>query len=136
MIDRFTDLAANERTFLAWVRTAVAIIAFGFLVEKFELFLHYLARVRLDDGSAAIKAPKSEQIDAAQTVGLLLIGVGIVMIAVAAIRFLTLRRRIRSEERIDAVPVAMDIFLSILLVLIICFLVIYFIHTFGHMIVR
>jgi putative membrane protein len=31
--------AANERTFLAWVRTAIAVMAFGFLVEKFDLFL-------------------------------------------------------------------------------------------------
>jgi inner membrane protein YidH len=39
MIERYTDHAANERTFLAWVRTAIAIMAFGFVVEKFDLFL-------------------------------------------------------------------------------------------------
>jgi putative membrane protein len=33
---------ANERTFLAWLRTSVAIIAFGFVVERFSLFLRYL----------------------------------------------------------------------------------------------
>jgi putative membrane protein len=38
MIERYTDHAANERTFLAWVRTSIAIMAFGFLVEKFDLF--------------------------------------------------------------------------------------------------
>ena len=37
MIRRYSDHAANERTFLAWVRTAIAIMAFGFLVEKFDL---------------------------------------------------------------------------------------------------
>ncbi|MGH7094460.1 MAG: YidH family protein, partial [Stellaceae bacterium] len=42
MIERYGDHAANERTFLAWVRTAVAIMAFGFLVEKFDLFLRML----------------------------------------------------------------------------------------------
>jgi putative membrane protein len=30
MIPRFTDHAANERTYLAWVRTAIAVMAFGF----------------------------------------------------------------------------------------------------------
>ncbi len=30
---------ANERTFLAWFRTSVAIIAFGFVVEKIGLFV-------------------------------------------------------------------------------------------------
>ena len=30
MIERYSDHAANERTFLAWVRTAIAIVALGF----------------------------------------------------------------------------------------------------------
>ena len=30
---------ANERTFLAWIRTSIALMAFGFVVEKFALFL-------------------------------------------------------------------------------------------------
>lgn len=132
MIPRFTDLAANERTFLAWVRTAVAIIAFGFLVEKFELFLHYLARSQT--GSTPEPPVAHHAIDAAQTVGLLLVGLGIVMIAIAAMRFLSLRRRIRSEERVEAAPITMDVFLSILLVLVISFLVIYCVHVFGKLI--
>ena len=40
MIKNFADHAANERTFLAWVRTAIAVMAFGFLIERFDLFLH------------------------------------------------------------------------------------------------
>ena len=39
MIERYRDHAANERTFLAWIRTAIAVMAFGFLVERFDLFL-------------------------------------------------------------------------------------------------
>jgi hypothetical protein len=39
MIRNFSDHSANERTFLAWVRTAIAVMAFGFLVKKFDLFL-------------------------------------------------------------------------------------------------
>ncbi len=34
MIQGYADHAANERTFLAWVRTGVAVIAFGFVIEK------------------------------------------------------------------------------------------------------
>jgi putative membrane protein len=30
---------ANERTFLAWIRTSIGIMAFGFVVERFALFL-------------------------------------------------------------------------------------------------
>ena len=42
MIKRYSDHAANERTFLAWVRTAIAVMAFGFLIERFDLFLRYV----------------------------------------------------------------------------------------------
>jgi uncharacterized membrane protein YidH (DUF202 family) len=44
MIERYTDHAANERTFLAWVRTSIAIMAFGFLVEKCDLFLEFASK--------------------------------------------------------------------------------------------
>jgi putative membrane protein len=44
MIAHFSDHTANERTFLAWVRTAIAVMAFGFLVAKFDLFLKIAAR--------------------------------------------------------------------------------------------
>ncbi len=30
---------ANERTFLAWIRTSIGIMAFGFVVERFSLFM-------------------------------------------------------------------------------------------------
>lgn len=33
------DHLANERTFLAWMRTAIAIVALGFVVSKFGLVL-------------------------------------------------------------------------------------------------
>lgn len=44
MIQSFGDHAANERTFLAWVRTGIAVIALGFVIEKFNLFVLTLAR--------------------------------------------------------------------------------------------
>lgn len=34
---------AAERTFLAWLRTALALMGFGFLVARFGLFLHEIA---------------------------------------------------------------------------------------------
>ncbi|MBW9141979.1 MAG: DUF202 domain-containing protein [Candidatus Aramenus sulfurataquae] len=37
-----SDHLANERTFLAWVRTAIALIGFGFVIAKFALFLEIL----------------------------------------------------------------------------------------------
>ncbi len=34
-----SDHMANERTFLAWIRTSLGVMAFGFVVEKFALFV-------------------------------------------------------------------------------------------------
>jgi putative membrane protein len=43
MIHGYSDHAANERTFLACVRTGIAVIAFGFVIEKFNLFVLTIA---------------------------------------------------------------------------------------------
>ena len=43
MIRGYSDHAANERTLLAWVRTGIAVIAFGFVIEKFNLFVLTIA---------------------------------------------------------------------------------------------
>jgi putative membrane protein len=39
------DHLANERTYLAWVRTGIGIMAFGFVVVKFSLFVKQIAVV-------------------------------------------------------------------------------------------
>ena len=50
MIRGYSDHAANERTFLAWLRTSIAVIAFGFVIEKFNLFALTLVNdAALDD---------------------------------------------------------------------------------------
>jgi putative membrane protein len=42
---RATDTLANERTYLAYVRTALAFIAFGFVVARFSLFAREFAAI-------------------------------------------------------------------------------------------
>jgi putative membrane protein len=37
---------AAERTFLAWIRTGLALMGFGFVVSRFGLFLRELAAVQ------------------------------------------------------------------------------------------
>lgn len=39
------DYLAAERTLLAWLRTGIALMAFGFVVARFGVFLRELARV-------------------------------------------------------------------------------------------
>ncbi len=42
---RATDVLANERTLLAYMRTALAFVAFGFVVARFSLFARELTVV-------------------------------------------------------------------------------------------
>ena len=51
-----TDHLANERTFLAWIRTSIAIMAFGFVVVKFALFVKQITRI-LGEGHNDITLP-------------------------------------------------------------------------------
>ncbi len=47
---------AAERTTLAWIRTGIALMAFGFVVARFGLFFHELETANLpgrDDGRAS-----------------------------------------------------------------------------------
>ena len=40
-----SDHLANEQTFLAWIRTSVGILAFGFVVVKFSLFVKQISLI-------------------------------------------------------------------------------------------
>ena len=103
MIKRYSDHAANERTFLAWVRTAIAIMAFGFVIEKFDLFLKYAAP------QAAQQEINPHGGAVADAAGLAFVALGIAIIAIAGWRFVRTAKDIDSEaevaspgERFDA----------------------------------
>jgi putative membrane protein len=42
-----SDHLAAERTFLAWIRTGLALMGFGFVVARFGLFLQELQSIRV-----------------------------------------------------------------------------------------
>lgn len=124
MIERYSDHAANERTFLAWVRTAIAIMAFGFLVEKFDLFLRIAgqslaARSTLPPGSQAL----------GDLAGLLLILVDGAMIVFATIRFRKAARDIDASEMRPGPGERLDITLVMLLLLLSATLFVYLAYT-------
>lgn len=76
-IDRQREHQANERTFLAWVRTSIALISFGLAIARFGLFLR-----ELQAGMTQTQLPP--QPINSQTIGLLLVLAGMVMVILAA----------------------------------------------------
>jgi putative membrane protein len=123
MIKNFTDHAANERTFLAWVRTAIAVMAFGFIVEKFDLFLE-VAAPSLAGRTLSIPGQKFGNI-----AGLALIVLGTAMVAIAAVRFLLTAKNIDSNEDQSASGPRIDVALAALLILLGSALFIYLSHA-------
>ena len=77
---RATEYLANERTFLAWVRTGIAVISLGFVIAKFSVWLRELA-TRLNPQAV----PRHG--GASLPMGLTMIGLGAVLVVLAARRY-------------------------------------------------
>jgi putative membrane protein len=88
---------ANERTFLAWSRTSVSLLAFGFVVEKFELFLSYVMKI-----GGAPSPMVHKEMAFLSLFCFLLAGLSVL---VSGIRFLATRRHInRGEASYSVLP--------------------------------
>jgi putative membrane protein len=109
MIKRYSDHAANERTFLAWVRTAIAVMAFGFLIERFDLFLKFAVPQMAQQQAA----PHGQMF--ANAAGLAFIAIGIAMIVIAGIRFVRTAKGIESEADVPSPGERFDVALAVLI---------------------
>ncbi len=70
-------LFAAERTLLAWQRTAIALMGFGFVVERFGLFLQM----------ATHESPSGAQRSFSLCIGVLLLVLGAVVALISARQF-------------------------------------------------
>jgi putative membrane protein len=82
---------ANERTMLAWIRTGIALMAFGFAIARFGLFLRQVASfgqvpVRLEHGVGSA------------WVGAVLVALGMLANLLATVRYAQIRRAIERGE--------------------------------------
>jgi putative membrane protein len=80
-----SDHLANERTFLAWIRTAISIVVFGFVVAKFGITLRELLRVQ--DKAA-------QQSGMSLAIGMAFMLFGIFMAVAALTRYHSIRKRL------------------------------------------
>lgn len=74
MIDKFQDHASNERTYLSWIRTAIAIAGFGIVIERLP---------------GTPNGPWT---------GLALVVLSAVLVALASLRFLFIRKQIKRSD--------------------------------------
>ena len=77
-----SDHLANERTFLAWVRTGIALIGFGLVIAKFAIFISMMNPSKQPTGSVRL--------------GELLVLMGAVVIVYGLYDYLTVEKMLKS----------------------------------------
>ena len=77
-------LLANERTFLSWLRTGISLMALGFVVAKFNLFVALHPR------------PQRHWINATN-LGLFWVSAGLVVIVLGWLHYRTIRRQLYQD---------------------------------------
>jgi putative membrane protein len=87
------EYLANERTFLAWIRTAIAVVSLGFVVARFSLWLRQMAE--------ASRAPQGRLHGISLPMGELLMVFGGCLSVLAAWRYHVVNRQIE-EDRVSA----------------------------------
>ncbi len=105
MIANYADHSANERTFLAWVRTVIAIVGFG------------IGAARLNRGAVALWSEIAMLIALAA------------MIVLAWVRMRHIRSRILAAEVLDNDTAPTDAFLLVLVAALFTLLAIFAVHV-------
>ncbi len=111
---------ANERTFLAWIRTSIGIMAFGFVVEKFALFVKQISFFLGKEVALPSRGYSS-------VFGIILVALGALMGLLAFIRYKKVEKQI--DEDTYQPSLILDILLTMSILSIGVFLVIYLIHS-------
>jgi putative membrane protein len=94
-IDRQREHQANERTFLAWLRTSIALIGFGFAIARFGFLIRQLEQTIAPQSSVLNRLASSE------TIGVAFAIAGVVIIALALWNY---HQHFRQIERGDYQP--------------------------------
>jgi len=118
MIHHYEFHAANERTYLAWIRTSLSIAAFGFIVDKFNLWANTtLSSMPVRTGFVFDHA------------GLSMLIVSLIVLLGSTIRFLATSRRIDSDQEFPWRYDVSDMLLGVSLVAIALVAIILMIHV-------
>lgn len=110
-------LFAAERTLLAWQRSAIALMAFGFVVERFGLFLRMVSNQPLS----------SVQRGFSVWLGVALLLISALMLTLASIQYRRVIRSLGKQEIPAAYWTDMGVILNAMLTVIALALAIYFV---------
>lgn len=77
---------ANERTFLAWIRTSIALMGFGFVIVKFTLFLKEISLLL----GSTIDASKGYS----AIVGVIMVVLGVIFATLAFFQYIKYKKQL------------------------------------------
>lgn len=86
-----SDHLANERTFLAWIRTSIALMGFGFVVVKFSLFVRQLSLVV---GAKIVSPAKGFS----GIIGICLVAVGALTALIGYLRYQRIKKQLMDDS--------------------------------------
>jgi putative membrane protein len=98
---------AGERTLLAWIRTGLAMMGFGFVVARFGLFLREIAAVG--------QQPSPQQTLMSLWIGTSMVLLGVVVNVLAAIQHRRFLRRVERHEPFEPSRWSLGIVVSVVL---------------------
>ena len=104
-----SDHLANERTFLAWVRTSIAIMGFGFVVVKFSLFIKQI--------SIALNEPVPSQGKGySAIIGILLVATGAITAMLAFLRYRNIERKLLTNTYYPSFMLSLLVTIALLVI--------------------
>jgi putative membrane protein len=92
--ERLQQYLANQRTFLSWVRTSIALIGLGFAIERFSVFLQQFRLIVDPDTTGNTSSATAQEYSA--LVGIFMIVVGTSLIVYALKNYLDSNKTIKS----------------------------------------
>lgn len=117
------DHMANERTFLAWVRTSIGIMAFGFVVEKFALFIKEITLLLGKTHVPLLSYTPSSLQGFSSIFGVFLVALGVLICLLAFIKYKNIEKQIEDDTYRPSLLLNVVLTLSVLLIGV--FLIIY-----------
>lgn len=110
------DHMANERTFLAWIRTSIGIMAFGFVFEKFAIFVRQISILLEKTHSTALpNSPHSLQ-GYSSTFGIFLVALGAIICLFAFVKYKKVEKQIKNNSYQSSFLLNAMLTLSVLLI--------------------
>lgn len=95
-MERAQQHLANERTFLSWMRTSIALVGLGFIISRFGLFLREFSLLADVEGRSGLAASQITESSISPFFGLSLVALGVALILYALKNFADTKKDIES----------------------------------------